>query len=45
MLLESLVSKCEIRFIPIKYFDLIALFIAEDEQCTAKRIKVHIPLN
>lgn len=38
MLLEALVPECEACFIPIEYFDLIALFVAEDEQYIAKRI-------
>jgi hypothetical protein len=35
MLLEAFIPESEARFIPIEYFDLIALFVAEDEQCIA----------
>jgi hypothetical protein len=42
---EAFIPESEARFIPIEYFDLIALFVAEDEQCIAKRIQVHILLN
>ncbi len=45
MLLETFIPQCEARFIPVEYFDLIALFITEDEQRIAKRIEVHFLLN
>ena len=42
MLLETFVPKRKARFIPIEYFELIALFIAKHKQRITKGIELHV---